>query len=174
MKKYILLLVIPFLSFGQQNNFGSLLGNYVVVKNHPNSNGVDFKFKKPIDYNEMTAGSPRTIKLYSSGNSSISDRDILFQIYDYKTDFPGGEEIYNGGIFEMIELLKEESPVTQYFEIGKYPGYITKGTEGAVESLQLCVFLENNLFVIAFTSYYVIGPSDIQYMKKLGNSVEFL
>jgi len=174
MKKLLLILLcLPIIGFGQQNNFGTLLGDYEVIKNHPNAKGLDFIFKKPLGYNEMTPKSLNTVKLYSSGNSSITDREIIFQVFDYKTYFPEGEYINNSSIFEMIELLKQNNPSTEHFAIGKYPGYIFKKRIETYSSLQINIFLEDVFFVISFTSVYIIGPSDIQYIKKIANSVIF-
>tara|TARA_B110000091_G_C13662264_1_gene410107 strand:+ start:33 stop:560 length:528 start_codon:yes stop_codon:yes gene_type:complete len=174
MKKLLLILLcVPMIGFGQKNNFGTLLGDYEVIKNHPNAKGIDFIFRKPFGYNEMSHTSQNTVKLYSSGNSSTADREIIFQVFDYKTYFPEGKYINDSSIFEMIELLKKNNPSTEYYAIGKYPGYIFRERIEHYTSLQINIFLEDVFFVISFTSVYIIGPSDIKYLKKISNAVIF-
>tara|TARA_B100001287_G_scaffold213985_1_gene182806 strand:- start:584 stop:1120 length:537 start_codon:yes stop_codon:yes gene_type:complete len=175
--RYVLLIYVLFFSFnifGQQNNFGTELGEYEIIKNHPNAKGLNMIFKSPLGYNEMNPKGSNTIKLYSSGNSSLSDREIILQVFDYKTYFPEGVYINNSSIFEMINLLKKESLFTNYFSIQNYPGYIFQKTDGEYTSLQINIFLKDVFFVISFTSVYLIGPSDIEYIKKIAKSVEFL
>jgi len=175
--KYLSLIYLFFFSFnilGQQNNFGTELGKYEVIKNHPNAKGLNMIFKSPLGYNEMIPKSSNTIKLYSSGNSSLKDREIVLQVFDYKTYFPEGVYINKSSIFEMINFLKKETPSTKYYSIQNYPGYIFQKTDGQYTSLQINIFLENVFFVISFTSTYKIGPSDIEYIKKIAKSVEFL
>ena len=67
--RYLLLTYLLFFSFnifGQQNNFGTELGEYEVIKNHPNAKGLNMIFKSPLGYNEMNPKSSNTIKLEKS------------------------------------------------------------------------------------------------------------
>ena len=144
------------------------------INNNPNAKGVDFKFKRPAGYNEMSANSSNTVKLYSSGNSSLGDREIIIQVFDYETYFPEGELINSANILDLIDTQKAENNSFEYFSIENYPGWIFNAREDLHTSLQVNVFLENNLFVISFTSIYIIGPSDIDFIKKLTNSIQFI
>ena len=157
----------------QKDDFGSELGDYVEISNHHNAKGLDFKFRKPSGYNEMNGSSSNTVKLYSSGNSSFGDREIIIQIFDYETYFPEGSLINRSNISDVIGEQKVVNSTFEYFSINQYPGWIFRAEEDNHTSLQVNVFLEKNLFVISFTSIYLIGESDIAYIKKLANSVEF-
>ena len=122
----------------------------------------------------MNGSSSNTVKLYSNGNSSYGDREIIIQVFDYETYLPEGSLINTSNILDIIEEKKEENSTIEYFAIDKYPGWIFQGEENGLTSLQVNVFLEKTFFVVSFTSIYLIGESDIAYIKKLAKSVEFL
>jgi hypothetical protein len=165
--------VVSYNACCQENNFGSELGDYVEISNHHNAKGLDFKFRKPSGYNEMNGSSSNSVKLYSSGNSSLGDREIIIQIFDYETYWPEGRLINRSNVLDVIGEQKVVNSTFEYFSINQYPGWIFQAEEDNHTSLQVNVFLEKNLFVISFISVYLIGESDIAFIKKLANSVEF-
>lgn len=176
MKSGLLLIALltSFSAFGQTNNFGNELDDYVIISNHKNAKGLDFKFKSPSGYNEMSPSSSNTVKLYSSGNSEFGDREILIQVFDYKTYFPEGELINKSNINEIIGDLNKNNPSVEYCSMEGYPGWIFQENEDIYTSLQINLFLEKHFLVVSFTSIYVIGPSDIDFIKKLTNSIRFI
>ena len=107
---FILCCLLSFNVFSQKNDFGSELGDYVTISDHQNAKGLDFKFRKPVGYNEMNGSSSNTVKLYSSGNSSYGDREIIIQVFDYETYFTEGSLINTSNILEIfVFLFKFES-----------------------------------------------------------------
>ena len=72
MKKLILLLFIPLVSFGQ-------LGEYYYTNSHPKSKGLNFQVKKPIGFEQNEGDRPNIVQKWEK-NKTNNDEYVSFMI----------------------------------------------------------------------------------------------
>jgi len=102
MKKLILLLFIPLLSFGQ-------LGEYYYSNGHPKSKGLNFQVKKPIGFEQNEADRPNIVQKWEK-NKTNNDEYVSFMIIVKRLP----AEMRGFGNSEWNQYLKNEEGIDNF------------------------------------------------------------
>ena len=135
MKKYILLLIIPLLSFGQ-------LGEYYYSKGNPKAKGLNFKIKKPLGFDQMEGNRPNVVQKWtkkSTNYDSMVTFLILVKNLPIEMQNISQEEWrqffkYEGGVEEFTQAMENTSN-EKYFVLDNYGG-ICYNQEVSIERLE--------------------------------------
>ena len=124
MKKLILLLFIPLVSFGQ-------LGGYYYSNGHPKSKGLNFQVKKPIGFEQNEADRPNIVQKWEK-NKTNNDEYVSFMIIVKRlpTEMRGFEKSEwneylknDGGIDDLSSGFSNASN-KEFLVIDNYPSVI--------------------------------------------------
>ena len=133
MKKFILLLIVPFLSFGQ-------LSEDYISKGDPKAHGLNFSIKFPSGYNQAPVSLPTTLTSYTKKEKDIN---VSFFISVYTLEEIDSEQFKNKSkstLKRHIESIEE----LEYYELCGYPGGVMK----MGGHLQAFIFIKNKQFWI--------------------------
>ena len=129
MKKFILLLIIPFLSFGQ-------LGDYYISKGHPKAKGLNFQIKKPLGFKQKEADRPNIVQKWVK-NEKDNDKLIMVmvQVRNLEASMQGFSKDewkqflkYEDGVdFLTAELENMAAIKSSYFNIDQQSGIYYEG-----------------------------------------------
>ena len=124
MKKLILLLFIPLVSFGQ-------LGGYYYSNGHPKSKGLNFQVKKPIGFEQNEADRPNIVQKWEK-NKTNNDEYVSFMIIVKRlpTEMRGFEKsewnqyLMNDGGIDDFSSGFSNATNKEFLVIDSYPSVI--------------------------------------------------
>ena len=102
MKKLILLLCIPLMSFGQ-------LGEYYYSNGHPKSKGLNFQVKKPIGFEQNEGDRPNIVQKWEK-NKTNNDEYVSFMIIVKRLP----AEMKGFGKSEWSQYLKNDGGIEDF------------------------------------------------------------
>ena len=163
MKKLLLLLIIPFLSFGQ-------LGDYYIATSNSKTKGLSFKIKKPFGYKQFEGKIATTIVGFNNNSNSIDGlTELYISIYSLK-DW-GMEFIQTMSKNEIKSVFLDAD--MDYYELCGFPGWIAE-ENNLGHHIQSFTIIDKNVFVIKLAKISgLLSSKEKELFHKVAKSLIF-
>lgn len=118
------------INYSEFSNYNFELGEYISLKNHPKSNGVDLKIKAPLDWEIKEGLRPHIVKKFeynlNSFGITIKENQTFYSRKQAKELFLK-QEYLNDIHEELSSFLANSIILDEFFvSIDNYPGYYFK------------------------------------------------